>query len=188
MCLCGGSENILEESVLSFFQVGLRSSIQVIRLDAKSLYPWTLLQTLTRLVSNQSRGFFLIIVNFWAWTTHSNTHKHAIFYCDHLIISQLQRNELSVFFTILYESKEKPCEEKKISISMKFPYSFFMFLTVSNLLLHLGDELEVPVIFRASLLHSEFFRLLVRPILLSHSVLPLKNPINTSFIISVWPH
>lgn len=187
MFVCGGSENILEESVLSFFQVGLRGSIQVIRLDAKSLYPWALLQTLTRLVSNQSRDFF-IIVNFWAWTTHSNTHKHAIFYCDHLIISQLQRNELSIFFIILYESKEKAHEEKKISISMKFSYSFFMFLTVSNLLLLLGDELEVPVIFRASLLHSDFFRLLVGPILLSHSVLPLRNPINTSFIISVWPH
>lgn len=89
-------------------------------------------------------------------------YKHAIFYCDHLIISQVQRNELSIFFTILYDSKEKPhFEEKKISISMKFPHCFFMFLTVSNLVLFLGDELEVPVIIRAFLLHSDFFRLVM---------------------------
>lgn len=89
-------------------------------------------------------------------------HKHAIFYCDHLIISQLQGNELSIFFTVLYDYKEKPCfEEKKISISMKFPYCFFTLLTVSNLLLLLGDELEVPVIIRAFLLHSDFLRLVM---------------------------
>lgn len=149
--------------------------------------PMSSLADLIRLVSNQFGGFF-VIVNFWAWAIHLYTNKHAIFCCDHLIISQLQRNELSIFFTILYDSKEKPHEEKKTSISMKFPYSFFMLLTVSNLILFFGDELEVPVITRASLLHSDFFRLLVRSILLSHSVLPLKNPINISFIISVSPH